>query len=61
MSKKNDLVDVDAILVHETENALLVDIGEPENVWLPKSSCIYYQEQEIVTVPERLAIEKGMV
>lgn len=62
---KSNLVDVEVTVVHETEWALLVDHGGDGNVWLPKSACEIDSFGEpvrhICTLPESLAIDKGMV
>jgi hypothetical protein len=62
---KSDLVDVFVAIHHRTEKAVLVSLdGERSKaVWLPLSQ-IEIEERErdsIVTMPERLAIEKGLV
>lgn len=60
---KRELVDIPCILRHQTDKAYLVDIGELVPVWLPKSMCEYHKEgkNEIITVPEWLAIEKELI
>lgn len=63
---KSNLVDLDVEKLHETEKAVLVTTGTPdEAVWLPKSA-IEIERGAIpgiwtVTLPEPLAIEKGLV
>ena len=52
-------------IVHETELAWLVDDGRTKT-WLPKSKVEVERESErprfaMVTLPERLAIDKGLV
>lgn len=65
MSRSN-LIDITVSLLHQTERAVLVTTGMNEDaVWIPKSRC------EIapaaigglweLTLPEPLAIEKGLV
>jgi hypothetical protein len=58
---RNDLVEIDAILIDKTENALLVDVGDDENVWLPSQTCTHDRDTQTVTLPEWLAIERGLV
>lgn len=60
---KRELVDLPCILRHETRRAYLLDFGEKEPVWLPKSQCEYHKEgrNEIVTLPEWLAKEKDLI
>lgn len=71
---KSDLHDLTMQLHHETDRAVLVsDDGEREHaVWLPKSRiemerCAEWAGAKpgcaivVVTLPERLAIEKGLL
>ena len=62
MSKRT-LIDLPCILKHETKYAFLLDFGELEAVWLPKSQVEYHEEgkNQIVTVPEWLAKEKNLI
>lgn len=64
-SMKSDLVDIRVILHHETERAVKVsDDGDEKNaVWLPKSKIEIARDGGCweVTLPEWLAIEKGLV
>lgn len=63
---KSDLVDIDVQVLHETEKAALVTVDVPDNgVWLPKSK-IELSETGIagimtVTLPEWLALDKGLI
>jgi hypothetical protein len=56
---RSNVIDVEARLVHETEKAWLLDVGNDEPVWVPKSVAEFDGKE--VTLPERLAKEKGMV
>ena len=64
---KSDLVDLDVEKVHATAKAVLVTTGSPEEaVWLPRSAIEIVPKEGfpglyVVTLPERLAIEKGLV
>ncbi len=62
---KSDLVDLVVVKHHETELAWLVsDDGDRDHaVWIPKSQAELEQDRQglILTCPERLAIEKGLV
>lgn len=61
---KSDLIELSGIYNHETEAAWLIDFGEQDSVWLPKSQCEVEEESDgsvTVTLPEWLAIEKGIV
>jgi hypothetical protein len=55
-----DRIDVpyDAV-VHETESAWLLTV-EDEDIWFPKSQCSIGTENEEISVPTWLAIEKGL-
>ena len=64
------LVDIDEMHLHvETENAILVshDGDKDKAVWLPKSQVEFatsvrgFSQVVIVTLPEWLAKEKGLV
>lgn len=64
----SDIIDLTVVMHHETTMAVLVsDDGDREKaVWLPKSRIeIERQSQRgsvvVVTLPERLAILKGLV
>lgn len=54
------LYDFDAIVVHQTERAILLDVGNDEPVWLPKSA-VEDNNDGTFTCSERLAIEKGIL
>lgn len=59
----NGLIDIACELRHETPRAWLLDCGEKEPVWVPKSQGEYFKEGrlEIVTMPKWLAKEKGLI
>ena len=54
------LYDFSAVLVHETEKASLLDCGQGEPIWFPKS-VTEENGDGTWTVPERWAIDKGIV
>jgi hypothetical protein len=56
---KSNLIDIPARLVHETDRAWLLDTGEDKPVWIPKSAAEF--DGETLTLPEPLALEKGLV
>ncbi len=62
---KSDLVDITTMIFHQTDAAILVsDDATSEKVWLPKSQCELEREEGrvyTVTLPEWLAIEKGLI
>jgi hypothetical protein len=63
---RSDLIDITMQLHHETEKAVLAsNDGEREKaVWLPKTAIEIERTATniaIITMPERLAIEKGLV
>ena len=67
MTKHHDLVDVDVIRHADTQKAVLVSLDGNENkaVWLPKSMIeIHWNIKDdcfVVTLPEQMAIDKGLV
>jgi len=62
-----DKIEICVRISHETEAALLVsDTDDTEKSWLPKSQIDYDEDAGIgdtvvVTVPEWLAYEKGLI
>lgn len=63
---KSDLVDLTMVLHHETERAILVsDDGDRRKaVWLPRSMIEIERKPRgivVVTLPERLALDKGLI
>lgn len=63
---KSDITDIDVEVVHRTEKAVLVHTGDKEKaVWLPLSMIEIEPSGiggiETVTLPERLAQEKGLI
>lgn len=63
---KSDIIDISVMKLHETDAAVLVTDAMPENgVWLPKSK-IEIEESDtagifVVTLPEWLALDKGLI
>lgn len=53
-------VDIECIVLMKTAAAILVDVGKKEHVWLPESQT-EDNEDGTVTVPEWLAMEKGLI
>ena len=54
------LCDIEAKVVRETRDAWLLDVGNDKPVWVPKSKVEDNQDGTF-TLPEWLAIEKGIV
>ncbi len=50
----------DGVVIHETELAYKFVSGD-DTTWLPKSECTWDPDNRTMTVPEWLAIEKGLV
>lgn len=67
MSRK--MIDIDCTLERETEKAVLVTTDVTAEVWVPKSLCKIEKKHEhhqmpcegTITLPESLAIDKGLV
>lgn len=57
---KSNLLDIPARFIAETEKARKFDVGLKEAVWLPKSQHEWDEAEGIITLPEDVAIEKGM-
>ncbi len=63
---RSNLIDLTVDKLHETEKAVLVTTDVPENgVWLPKSRVEIEPSATAglytLTLPEPLAIEKGLI
>jgi hypothetical protein len=63
---KSNLIDIDVEVVHRTEKAVLVHTGNKEQaVWIPLSQCEIEPSGidgiETITLPEPLALEKGLI
>lgn len=59
---KSNVVDIDVIIVHQTERAVLVKESDgAEGVWLPLSQVEVDTADGVVTLPEWLALEKGLI
>jgi len=65
MRRKHDLVDLEVVVIHQTERAVLVSLTEDgEKVWLPLSAIEVNTRKNRtaeITLPEAMAIEKGLV
>lgn len=60
MAGRSDLIDVAVELRAETEKAWQVFDGTRSS-WVPKSQAEFDQVSGVPTLPEWLAIEKGMI
>lgn len=64
---RSELVDIEADLIRETkpgvpdEGAYLIDAGNGDPVWVPKSLVEYDRRDGTFTMPRRIAEEKGLV
>jgi hypothetical protein len=59
-SGSSNIVDISADLKHETDGAYLIDSGDGEPVWVPKSQ-VEYDEMGTFSMPEWLARDKGLI
>jgi hypothetical protein len=59
-STGSKLHDIKVVLRAETEKAWQLDVGLPDPIWFPKSQCEYDPSDSTLTLPEWLAIEKGL-
>lgn len=60
MPKNRELVDIAGEVRGETEKAFRFFDGK-ETVWLPKSQCEWDENDKTMTMPEWLALEKGLI
>ena len=60
MTGRSDLVDIAGEIRHETQRAFLFFDGSRE-VWLPKSLCEWDPDDKTMAMPERVALEKGLI
>lgn len=58
---RSNIIDLEARLVRETEKARCFDFERAQGVWLPKQQHEWDEEHRTVSLPEPLAIEKGIV
>lgn len=58
MKRNHKIITVQAELLHETDKAYRVDVGDG-GVWVPKSQCEY--EDGELQIPEWLAEEKELI
>lgn len=56
---KSNLIDIPAELRHETPLAWLISTDGENRVWIPKSAAEF--EDGVLTLPEPLALEKGLI
>jgi len=61
MRDKLKIVDIEASLVHETDAARLFDVGNDDNVWIPKSQHEWDPRDGVISLPENVALEKGLI
>lgn len=60
-----DAIEIETTLIRQSEKAYCVDSGntdkngQPIGIWVPKSMARY--EDGILTIPEKYAIEKGLL
>jgi hypothetical protein len=57
---KSDLVDISCEIRHETEKAYLIFDGDKE-AWIPKSVGEWDQDTKTMAMPERFALDKGLI
>ena len=53
-------VEISAELIHETDDAYLIEPPDGRRVWLPKSKC-EYDGKITFTIPEWLAEQRDLV
>ena len=60
-NSKSDLVDIACEITAETEKAFKIDHGGEEECWVPKSQCEWDATVKTMTMPEWLALDKGIL
>ena len=60
MANPNDDIDLELELIDQSDDAFQVSVGD-ETWWVPKSLCSYDEMNGWLTIPEWLALEKGMI
>jgi hypothetical protein len=61
-NRDSKLTDIACIVRHETERAWLIDVGLKDPVWIPKSQAeVDDTHGTVITMPEWLAQEKGLI
>ena len=58
--KRHEITEIAGEVHHETEKAYLFYDGI-NKVWLPKSQCQWDEDEQTMSVPEWLALEKGLI
>jgi len=56
--RSDDREEVNVTLIHETDDAWLIDGGNGET-WIPKSLATY--EDGVLTAPEWLLMDRGLI
>lgn len=59
MKKNHDIIEITALIKHETEKAVLVENLKGKDVWLPKSQCDV--EGKYIQLPDWLATDKELI
>jgi hypothetical protein len=62
-SGRSDLIDIAVTIKRRSEKAVLVDHGGKEDAWLPLSQIEIDEDATgtTITLPEWLAVDKGMI
>lgn len=64
-SKRDEIVDICAVIHHRTDRAVLIDHGGKDKVWLPLAHAEVEANEDgrthTVSIPQWLAEDKGIV
>lgn len=63
-SQKPKLVDVDCLVIKETEKAYCIEFvrhGETDSAWVPKSQVEWHERDHVMVVPMWIAMEKELI
>jgi hypothetical protein len=58
---RDKLIDIACTITGETGKAFRIDHGGEDDVWVPKSLCEWSTEDGTMTMPEWLAMDKGLI
>lgn len=58
MREKQPLIEVDAVLLHETENAMQLEVSDLGTDWFPKSICEWDVYDGVLRAPRWILDKK---
>ena len=61
MSRNNEPVEIECVLIRDSANAFLIRGDSGEEVWVPKSECTWDKDAKIMEMPYWLAYDRGLI